>query len=150
MPLSDHFRSMSEKIQVQILTVDPSQSRVEALTRDRAVIQVEMLPSQTFVWPKEKEWWVIQRQNISWVLANRVAVPATEEAPLTDMEPGQGRIDAEVVTNRHGEKFITEKSIQSLTFDPVVGSTVPNNSLYLDSADGQLKFKDSTGASKVL
>jgi hypothetical protein len=113
MPLSDHFRSMSERMQVKVLTVDPASNRVEATTRDGAVIQIDVSGSGSgvFIWPQENEVWMVERQNISWRLLGRISSPDDASAPMSDLAAGEGRIDTVVLKNRNGQRFALSSEV---------------------------------------
>lgn len=72
MPLSDHY-ARTERLAVQIVTCDPATQRLEGVGKDAAVIQISTSGRPpAFRWPKEGEYWVIERENADWTLLARI------------------------------------------------------------------------------
>lgn len=107
MPISDHYRGgMTERLLVQILTVDVANGRIEVVGKDAAVIQVGVggKSPPIFVWPQEKEYWTIIRENSEWSLEHKLEGPGETEYTIL---PGQGQVQAETIWTPSGERLIT-------------------------------------------
>lgn len=91
MALNDHLNRVS-KMRAHIVTVDPSQKLIEALTADGSVkrLVVADVPN-SFMWPREGEDWSIYEENGYWYLGNKY-LDQEEDRLLRAMLPGTGRI----------------------------------------------------------
>jgi hypothetical protein len=127
MPLSDHFTSMTQRLAAKVITVDPATSRLEAVGRDGAVIQVdvsgEMNPG--FVWPRQNEIWMLHRENISWRLGGKM--PDSEDRrKASDLQPGEAmgpRKYCETIGNGATTVFTIFHDLATLDIGSVTGRT---------------------------
>jgi hypothetical protein len=88
MALSNHQYRVS-KLRARIVTVDPANSRIDAITGDGTLYQLAMydVPSG-FVWPKEDESWSIYEENGYWRLGHRF-LNDDERQSIQDLAPGE-------------------------------------------------------------
>jgi hypothetical protein len=107
---------------VEILSVSIPDKQVEARLGDGGpiVISIHDVPP-AFRWPKEGEWWSVTRDALSsnlWTLGARVhgrtsyvvggerQVALNEKVPITQMQEGELRLDAERITDALGRRLL--------------------------------------------
>lgn len=93
------------KQRVQIVTVDPESRRIEALTKDGAIIQIAVfeIPTQ-FRWPVEGEFWTVYREGLYWHLGS--AFEVDEDFKVEDMEPGETKIGSDKIRTKSGDRVV--------------------------------------------
>jgi hypothetical protein len=95
---------MTERLLVQILTVDPSHQRIEGVGKDAAVIQIGVGKAPPlFVWPQQGEYWTIIRENGEWTLQSKLTGPDEQVAAA----PGEAMVQAETIWTPSGERLLT-------------------------------------------
>lgn len=106
-----------EKTWMEVLNVIPSKKEVTGRLRDGGTVSISIneIPP-VFRWPEEGEIWSISRSrldNISWNLGSRIHyIVKDQELPITDMDAGDLRLDAEKVYNRIGQRLLVEGDIE--------------------------------------
>lgn len=86
-------QSPTNKQRVLIVTVDPETRRVEARTKDNAIVQIAVWETPLlFRWPVEEEWWTIYRESGFWMLDKRMDVD--EPLTLEDLPVGDIRLSS--------------------------------------------------------
>lgn len=82
---------------VQIVTVDPATRYVEFKLKDQVVVttQVWEVPS-FFRWPKEGEYWTVERTGNTWKLGDRMEDVHTVK-PVTEVAAGEAKINTDRV-----------------------------------------------------
>jgi hypothetical protein len=116
--LSDHYRGgATERLLVSIITVDPSNGRIEAVGKDAAVIQVVVGPQTPalFRWPAQGELWTIVRENGVWGLENWV--PGPDNTPLASLNPGEGIVQTDKIWTPSGDYLLTSAVDYALQAD---------------------------------
>lgn len=94
MSLADQYPNRTTIRRVTIITSDPKTRRIEAMGRDRAVVQVAGgAMAATLRWPMEGEDWLIQDINGYWQLYGIYPDP-TQGTQLTDIQPGDAIINS--------------------------------------------------------
>lgn len=93
-----------EKMQVKIITVDKEKRRVEASTRDGAMIYIAIWETSTvFRWPEVGETWTVRKDTGVWKLdqlvQNELAEVESEAVPKTleELPEGDTRILGQIV-----------------------------------------------------
>lgn len=108
---------ITDRSRVKILTVDPSTRRVEAAFKDGSMIQIAVWDTpHAFRWPVENEVWIVRRDNGVWMLdckqdgavtgSGTTVQTAPEPHPVEAMNPGEMKLDANVVVDAAGNTFI--------------------------------------------
>jgi hypothetical protein len=153
-----------QRLAGKVLTVYPAKRQVEVTLQDSTVILVSVMgQSPFFKWPSQGETWTIRRQGSSWVL-DAPYQTRLETYPIENLDPGEAQIRADKIqlaTDQTGVDAVNIPngglsasgldakgkgvSAGSIQFSPVPASSVENRSLFVDSADGVLKFKDGGG-----
>lgn len=92
----------------------PEIRRIEGRLRDNAVIQITVweVPG-AFVWPQVGETWTVHRTGGAWMLGSRLE-SLEEDASISDLVSGAGRLDANVITTRDGRTVV---ALDFTTFD---------------------------------
>lgn len=108
MGIADHYRGgMTERLIVSIVTCDPVSGKLEVVGKDAAVISVGVAPVPVlFRWPKEGEYWIIERVNGNWQLGSLVESPDSASRTET-IEPGEALIQAETLWTPSGKRYLT-------------------------------------------
>jgi hypothetical protein len=90
---------------VKIITVDPKNRKIEAALKDQTVVQVAVFDTrEVFVWPQVGEQWIIQQASGIWTLDKRVG--GKDDLQINDLEPGHGKIAADVVKTPTGQSVV--------------------------------------------
>lgn len=131
--LSDHLTPLKQR--VQITGVDPSTRSIQGSLRDGATIAITVWEvPHSFVWPVVGENWSVRRESGMWLLGHRIET-LNDGHSIQDLNPGQGKIHADVVVNRSGRTFVVAANPtgmahgESLVWDSVVGAFVPSSRL---------------------
>lgn len=91
----------------KISTVDPANRKIEAILKDATTVQVAVFDTPgLFIWPKVGEYWTIHQREGFWMLDHRVE-SYDDEQKIADLQPGEGRIDADVVKTISGKNFVS-------------------------------------------
>lgn len=106
MPLSDHYKGgLTERLLVNIVTVDPANNRIEVVGKDAAIIQINVSRTpMLFRWPIQGETWTIIRENGDWSIEAKVSGP--DEKQVATMAPGEALVQANTIWTPDGEKVI--------------------------------------------
>lgn len=98
--LADHLTSRTQRVRITL--VDPSTRQLQGTLRDGASINITVWQvAASFVWPLVGEQWTVTRQSGVWILGQRMEA-ADGSHSIQDLEPGQAKIDANVVFDRRG------------------------------------------------
>lgn len=90
----------------KISKVDPANRVIEAILKDATTVQIAVFDSPgLFIWPKVDEYWTIHQREGFWMLDHR-AESYDDEQKIADLNPGEGRIDADVVKTISGKDFV--------------------------------------------
>lgn len=113
MGVSDHYQGgMTERLIVAIVTVDPSSNRIEGVGKDAAVIQISVGPlPPLFRWPKQDEYWTIERVNGQWQLGSLVENP--DSLSVSDIQPGEVMIQGDKVWTSTGRGVVTHPTMSN-------------------------------------
>lgn len=99
MSVTDVFTG-NERHTIVITTVDPLSRRVEGATKSGGLqVLVQDLPT-AFVWPRQGEYWTVERSGATWRLVGRFEEPfhtvgdaqETNPFPVEQMDPGDVRL----------------------------------------------------------
>jgi len=91
----------------KISKVDPANRVIEASLKDATTVQIAVFDSPgLFIWPKEGEYWTIHQREGFWMLDHR-AESYDDEQKIADLNPGEGRIDSDVIKTISGKDFVT-------------------------------------------
>lgn len=104
---------------VQIVTVDPATRYVEFRLKDGAVVttQVWEVPS-FFRWPKEGEYWTVERTANTWKLGHRMEDLNTVK-PVSEVAAGEAKVNVDrVIYTDDGARLAV------VVGDPAEGDTV--------------------------
>lgn len=104
MSLGAHLTPVKQRASITV--VIPAERRVEGRLRDGAPISIQVweVPG-AFVWPDVGEIWTVQRTGSVWMLGSRIET-FDEDSKISELEPGQGQIDANVIVTRDGRTFV--------------------------------------------
>ena len=138
MPISDHYAGgMTERLAVQIVTVDTANGRIEAVGKDAAVIQIGITRvPPLFVWPNEGELWTIRRENGEWALDAKVPTP--DNFSSKTFGPGTGLVQADHLYLSTGQRLVEIADLENVSADGVyVGTSAPTDTsvLWVDTDD---------------
>lgn len=101
----------------KILTVDPLNRQIEAMLKDATTVQVAVFDTPgLFIWPKVGEYWTIHRREGFWMLDHRVE-SYDDEQKIADLNPGEGRIDADIIKTISGKDLIAINTPKDTTED---------------------------------
>lgn len=101
----------------KILTVDPLNRQIEAMLKDATTVQVAVFDTPgLFIWPKVGEYWTIHRREGFWMLDHRVE-SYDDEQKIADLNPGEGRIDADIIKTISGKDLIAINTPKNTTED---------------------------------
>lgn len=109
----------AEKQWCEIISCHPPTRAIEGMLRDGGKIMVSLFEvPPNFRWPRQGETWTVERDRMDpnhWNLCarvhgrvpildenNQLSISFSEKAPIEDMQPGEARIDAEVITDALG------------------------------------------------
>lgn len=88
-----------------ITTVHPKTRKIEAALKDQTVVQIAVFDTREFfAWPKVGENWIIRQANGIWTLDRRA--DNTDDLKINDLEPGHGKIAADVVKTPTGKSVV--------------------------------------------
>lgn len=88
MAMSDHITRVS-KLSGKVVTVDPSNKKIEIVTADGATRQLAIFDVRSnFTWPVEGENWTIVEESGYWKLGEKYLNP-DETTEFTDLLPGE-------------------------------------------------------------
>jgi hypothetical protein len=120
MPVASKSRG-PDRARVRILTVDPTNRRIDGGLRDGGVIQISVLSSGSlFRWPKEGEQWTVVRRNNTWLLDSLIETGEVNQ-PIEDLEAGQAKLQATNLCNDEGIPFLREGDATPITESEVTG-----------------------------
>lgn len=117
-----------EKYGCKIITVEPSQRRVEGVIKSGAVVQVAIYTVDPFFrWPKVGENWMIRRENGTWILDSKWQENEEADTLVENLKEGDALIDTPTgnVYLSSGNLLASVKKIEELiaaTKIPVVTS----------------------------
>lgn len=107
----EHFLrpGLHHKQPARVLTVDPTNRRFELAFRDGGKVYAT-LPSvpAALRMPKTGEVWYVRQDNGTWVMETRVILTTDidEEKTPEQMDEGELRLDAEVITDANGRELV--------------------------------------------
>jgi hypothetical protein len=142
---------------MEVTHVYPPNKEVAGTLRDGGTVAVSLfeVPSG-FRWPIEGEIWTIERDrldNTQWVLGNRVHHQLLDhELAITDMSPGEMRLDATSVVDRNGRQILnTESPLRefntagktSAQIDALFSSVPPNGTFISDPTNKLLLIRQA-------
>jgi hypothetical protein len=96
-----------QKQTVRIMTVDPTQRRVEATLKDGAMIQIRVfeIPS-VFRWPREGELWVVRKDSGFWTLLGRVEHEQDGLGVVEELAAGTTKVTGELIVDSNGNVVV--------------------------------------------
>lgn len=103
---------------MKVINVYPERKEIHGIVRDGGTVAVSVfeIPS-TFRWPQENEIWSIERDrlgNSQWILGSRIHHTLIEdELAVTELNPGDMRLDAENIFNSQGDQIATLSDVIS-------------------------------------
>jgi len=102
MAIHDHIKpGLDARVMAKILTVDPSQRKIEAALKDGGLIHVAVFDSPSvFVWPQQGEFWTVRKDSGIWKLDKRV--DSNDDHKIDNINPGEAKIYADTITNMSG------------------------------------------------
>jgi len=90
----------------KITTVNTTDRIIEAVLKDATTVQVAVFDTPgVFIWPQVGEYWTIHQYNGIWMLDHRTEGYADEQK-ISDLNPGEGRIDADVIKTISGKNLL--------------------------------------------
>lgn len=112
MSVKSHLGQSFERYrQAKIMTVDPSQRRVEGVLSEGAMVQIAVFDIPSFFrWPKEGEIWTIYQQGGVWRLGNQLELQ-TAEHPIENLDAGDTKIKSDVIKTESGFDVFTNDNI---------------------------------------
>lgn len=97
---------METRARVKILTVDPAKRRIEGMLKDGAAVQVVVLDiPPAFMWPKEGEHWIVERNGYNWMLVGRFD-DRKDAFPIENLALDQARVNAQEVFDSKGRRLV--------------------------------------------
>lgn len=106
MGVTDH-RPANNKQRVTIVTVDPTQRRVQGALKDGGPIEIAVWEVDSFfVWPQQGETWTVNYQNGYWMLGSRI-LELDSNTQVEALSPGQARIGADTILTPSGNSVVT-------------------------------------------
>lgn len=117
-----------EKYGCKIITVEPSQRRIEGVIKSGAVVQIAVYTVNPFFrWPKVGENWMIRRENGTWILDSKWQENEESDMLVENLKEGDALIDAPTgnVYLSSGNLLASVKKIEELieaTKIPIVTS----------------------------
>jgi hypothetical protein len=102
MAIHDHIKpGLDARVMAKIVTVDPSQRKIEAALKDGGLIHIAVFDSSSvFVWPQQGEHWTVRKDSGIWRLDRRV--DSNDEHKIDNINPGEAKIYADTITNMSG------------------------------------------------
>lgn len=101
------------QIAAKIILVDAVNNRIECVPKQGTVITLFLTTFPTFfVWPQVGEFWMIQRQNNSWILVSRIQNP-NDSVPLTNsLDPGTAYAHADTIVLSTGSSVLSSDGLK--------------------------------------
>lgn len=113
------------KVRAKITACDPSQRLIHAQLRDGGSIAVAVWEvPDAFRWPQVGEVWTIRRENLFWILGERLNVDEWEGLPITTISGTQMRLDGGQIFNNGGFQICMGVSGSITLSNPVTSGSV--------------------------
>lgn len=98
--------SLSSRRVARIITVDPTNRKIEGQLKDGGLIQISLFDVPPFfVWPKQDEFWIVRQDGNYWKLYNKF--DDNDDTKISTLNPGEAKVAAEIVRTPSGKKFAT-------------------------------------------
>jgi hypothetical protein len=95
----------------KILTVDPKQRIIQGILKDTTSVEIAVFDTPGFfIWPKVGENWTIHQYNGIWMLNHRLG--GADDYQIDDLEPGEAKIDADIIKTPLGNQVAMTPIIQ--------------------------------------
>lgn len=108
-----YLANSAQRAVITVLTVNTKGRMVEGVLRDGGKIMVGINEiSSSFRWPKTGETWAVERCGIQWKLGGRVRIE--HDRDIEEMQEGELRLDAEVITDSEGRQLLTAETMPPL------------------------------------
>lgn len=148
-----------QKSRATITACDPSQRLVQGQLKDGGQISIAVFEiPPAFRWPIVGEIWSIYKENYYWMLGGRVNVDSQEVSPVTEMQPGELRLDGSklyldktfAVTGNTLDGTGTLSLLEQLDSLGIIDNQVINNGFPSGSGSGDKTFDYTQGVASSL
>lgn len=98
--------SLSSRRVARIITVDPTNRKIEGQLKDGGLIQISLFDVPPFfVWPQQDEFWIVRQDGNYWKLYNKF--DDNDETKVSSLNPGEAKVAAETIRTPSGKKLVT-------------------------------------------